>query len=140
MYERWYKGDNWWENMKERIKKKTESQKELDRKLVETIGEDDSYEPIDFEEVKKLVRSGAQIDHWVGEGDAGRFNAVKLAVINKSDSAAEVVGFLVKEFDFIRKDKGNTYSQSRKRYGLAPYPYRTVFSPPCIGTVPVAAV
>ena len=99
-YERSYQSEEWWIKMKRRLEKKTEAQIDLDRKLFEEVG---SNVPIngreakpDLAEIKKLVKSGATIDHWVG---GGYDNAIQLAVANNSVPVAEFL--LLENMNFI---------------------------------------
>ena len=109
-FEKNYNGQKWWEEMKQRRKNKTEEQKDLDRKLVQHIGEvTNNLRMINLTEIKKLVDQGAQIDHWV-EFAGGRYNAIQLAANNGSDEAVEAVIYLLNTFNFIPKELGNDYS------------------------------
>ena len=100
-YERLYSGHKWWENMKIRMKNKTNEQKDLDRLLVEAIGPQNNYPNMD--QIKNLVDQGAQMDHWVDY--LGRANAMQLASINNSDNADQVIKFLAEKFDFITQEE-----------------------------------
>jgi len=106
MYEKYYNGQKWWEEMKQRMKNKTEKQKDLDRKLVQQIGNWKKKPIINLSEIKKLVKQGAQIDHWVEYGNR-RYNAVQLAVDNGSYEATETGMFLIEHFDLIQTDRGD---------------------------------
>ena len=110
LYERYYAGQKWWEDMKNRMKNKTEIQKDLDRKLIEEIGNPKEKPKINLSEIKKLVEQGATIDHWVEVGGS-RFNAVMLAGLNRSDEATETICYLIQQFDFIKTD-GRNYCDS----------------------------
>jgi len=59
--------------MKDRLRNKTDIQKDLDRKLVEQIGNPDEKPKINLLEIKKLVERGATIDHWVNVSYDGDF-------------------------------------------------------------------
>jgi len=112
-FESHYAGQKWWEDMKNRIKNKTEMQKDLDRKLIEEIGNPKENPKINLSEIKKLVERGATIDHWVEYyGLPGsRLNAVMLAADNESDEATELICYLIQQFDFIKTDeRGGYYS------------------------------
>ena len=108
-YEKYYKGQKWWEEMKQRRKTKTIKQKELDRKLVQQIGYWRNKPIINLSEIKKLVKQGAQIDHWVEFG-GWKYNAVQLAAENGSDEATKAGMFLIEHFDFIQTERGYCYS------------------------------
>ena len=97
--------------MKQRIKNKTEKQKDLDRKLVQQIGDPRKKARINLSEIKKLVKQGATIDHWV-EYDYARWNAVQLAAENGSDEAIEAGLLLIEHFDFIQTERGDDYYYS----------------------------
>ena len=106
MYENYYNGQKWWEETKQRMENKTEKQKELDRKLVQQIGDYYKKPIINLSEIKKLVKQGATIDHWVEIGGSiGRYNAVQLAAWNGSDEATKAGMFLIEHFDFIETDR-----------------------------------
>jgi len=107
-YEKKYSGQKWWEETKHRMQNKTEEKKDLDRKLVQEIGDANKLKkPIQLSEIKKLVKQGAQIDHWVADGVyADRYNAVQLAAKNRSDEATEALVYLIKHFNFIQTDPG----------------------------------
>ena len=86
------------------MKNKTEKQKDLDRRLVEEIGDSELDPIMDLEKIKSLVRGGAEMDHWVEY--AGRCNAIQLASRNRSDKNNEIIYFLSKKFDFVTKEEG----------------------------------
>ena len=105
-YEKLYSGHKWWENMKIRMKNKNEKQKDLDRRLVEAIGDPIKQPIMDLEKIKNLVKQGAQMDHWVEDGVVGsRRNAIQLASWNRSDKNDEIIYFLSKQFDFVTKEE-----------------------------------
>ena len=111
-YEEYYKDQKWWEEMKQRMKNKTEKQKDLDRKLVQQIGDGYYQNPIiNLSEIKKLVKQGAQIDHWVEHNGWG-YNAAQLAVRNGSDEAIKAGMFLIEHFDFIQTDRRGRWAYS----------------------------
>ena len=89
-YEQNYADQKWWNDMKDRMKNKNEIQKDLDRKLIEQIGNPDEKPKINLPEIKKLVEQGALPDHWVDY--YGRSNVVQLAAENGSDEAIDAIG------------------------------------------------
>jgi len=123
-YENIYAGQKWWEDMKNRMKNKTDIQKDLDRKLIEEIGNPIKKPKINFSEIKKLVERGATIDHWV-ETDGGRENAVLLAGWNGSDEATETICYLIQKFDFIKTEEEGDYGSPLGRSIYNGYSKRT---------------
>ena len=97
-YEQRYSAHKWWNKIKNRTKNKTQKQKELDRRLVEAVGNPDDQPVIDFEKIKELVKEGAQVDHWVEYDDDERYNTIQLAMKNESEEMDKVIYFLISTF------------------------------------------
>jgi len=66
-------GSVWWEEMKSRIENKTEKQIDLDRQLIEVIGNPEmENRKIDFEKVINLIKMGSTVDHWTTKYEKGK--------------------------------------------------------------------
>jgi len=104
-FEKVYKNDPWWREMKERLENKDEKQIELDRRLLEQIGE--RWEgKANLEEIKELISMGAQPDHWVEDGYC-LYNAIMSTVFKDSENEIEIVKLFCEKFPkFGISDRG----------------------------------
>ena len=107
-------GGQWWEDMKERIRTKDKEQTDLDRKLVETVGNRWTNEgnfQMNLEEVENLIGKGAKPDFWVSmeqfeeEDDGRRRNVMDMALANDSEDGKRATRILVEAFPEFRKDQ-----------------------------------
>ena len=105
-FEKRYKNDPWWREMKERMKNKTRKEIELDRRLFEEVGMSRDINDCNLKDVSKLISMGAQLDHWIEYGGT-LYNVITSAAIRESDNATLTVKLLLEKFPkYLNTDRG----------------------------------
>ena len=111
--EGWYGGEQWWKDMKKRIQRKDKRQVDLERELVETVGNpaDEGNVQINVEQIENLIEEGAKPDFWVGqkefqEEDGGvMWTVMEMALYNVSHDGKRATKILVDAFPEFRADE-----------------------------------